>query len=88
VVDFSQGLPSQRLPFPGDVTFLALAAAFRALFFAPELAEFCLVLDTSFLDSATVSASLALTRLVISRLSPVSGMLSPSGNSAGQPVTK
>jgi hypothetical protein len=49
----------------------------RAKFFASVSAVLSLVLDTSFLDCWTISASFAFTRLVISRLSPVLGMCSP-----------
>jgi hypothetical protein len=44
------------------------------MFFASVSAVISLVLDTSFLDCWTISASFAFTRLVISRLSPVLGM--------------
>lgn len=49
----------------------------RARFFASVSAVFSLVLETSFLDCWTISASFAFTRLVISRLSPVLGMHPP-----------
>ena len=48
--------------------------ALHAKFFASASAVISLVLDTSFLDCWTISASFAFTRLVISRLSPVLGM--------------
>jgi hypothetical protein len=48
----------------------------RAKFLAFVSAVISLVLDTSFLDCWTISASFAFTRLVISRLSPVLGMFS------------
>jgi hypothetical protein len=50
----------------------------RALFLASASAVSSFVLDASFLDSCATSASFAFTRLLISRLSPVSGMFSPS----------
>ena len=46
----------------------------RAEFFASVSAVISLVLDTSFFDCWTISASFAFTRLVISLLSPVLGM--------------
>jgi hypothetical protein len=49
----------------------------RAKFFASVSAVLSLVLDTSFLDCWTISASCVFTRLVISRLSPVLGMFPP-----------
>ena len=49
----------------------------RAKFFASVSAVISLVLDTSCLDCWTISASFAFTRLVISRLSPVLGMVPP-----------
>jgi hypothetical protein len=49
----------------------------RAKFLAFVSAVISLVLDTSFLDCWTISASFAFTRLVISRLSPVLGMFPP-----------
>jgi hypothetical protein len=49
----------------------------RAKFFASVSAVISLVLDTSFFDCWTISASFAFTRLVISRLSPVLGMFPP-----------
>lgn len=51
--------------------------AVRAKFFASASAVISRVLDTSFLDCWTISASFAFTRLVISRLSPVFGMCPP-----------
>ena len=54
-----------------------LVSASRVLLFASEVAESCLVRDTSFVDSRTISASFAFTRRVISRLSPVFGILHP-----------
>jgi hypothetical protein len=49
----------------------------RAKFFASVPAVVSRVLDTSFLDCWTISASFAFTRLVISRLPPVSGIFPP-----------
>ena len=49
-----------------------------------ELAVLCRVLDTNCFDSWTVSASLAFTRRVISRLSPVSGMIEPFPEAGGR----
>jgi hypothetical protein len=57
-----------------------LVSPIRVLFFASVVAESCLVLDTKFFNSWTISASFALTRLLISRLSPVSGIMSPFQN--------
>ena len=51
--------------------------AVRAKVFASLSAMISLVLDSSFLDCWTISASFAFTRLVISRLSPVLGMCTP-----------
>jgi hypothetical protein len=62
---------------------LFFALALRALVLVSELAVSCRVLDTSCFDSWTVSASLAFTRRVISRLSPVFGMIDPLGKQDG-----
>lgn|SRR5512140_958392 len=51
--------------------------AARAKFFTSASAVISLVVDTSFFDCWTISASFAFTRLVISRLSPVLGMFPP-----------
>jgi hypothetical protein len=71
-------LPHGLPRFSEDRTFLV--SALRIMFFSSVLADCCFVLDTSFFDSRTVSASFAFTRLVISRLSPVFGIFPPSAN--------
>ena len=70
-------LPPQELSYGLREDLRFFVSVVRARFFVSVWAVISLVLDTSFLDRWTISASFAFTRLVISRLSPVFGMCPP-----------